>query len=388
MESKNYKHDIVVILISSFFYLSSPMLITPLITGYSESLGASAAMMGIIGGLMNICAFLCRPFVGNLADRISKYKLSFIGAGLMTISCIGYIIAWNPAFIIISRIVNGVGYSCCSVCMSTWMSNLLPRDKIGSGMGLYGTMNALGMAIAPAIGVSIYEKEGYSVAFLLATIFIALTVLGIQFVRDKGEPVPDDKTADKVPVRNLEIADKNVIHIAIIIMLFAIPYCATQSFLVSYIAARDVDVTVSLFFPLYALVVLVLRLSLRKLFDRKPFSFFMILSSASAVISITMLAMMKNNIFLFFAAAFMAGGYGIMCSVCQSNAILLAGKGRSGLANSTYYIGLDLGMSLGPIIGGILYGSVDIMYFYPILAITVPAGLIVCWLHRHKTAKS
>lgn len=30
------------------------MLVTPIITGYSESLGASAAMMGFIGGLMNI----------------------------------------------------------------------------------------------------------------------------------------------------------------------------------------------------------------------------------------------------------------------------------------------------------------------------------------------
>lgn len=63
MESKSCKHDIILILISSFFYLSSPMLVTPLITGYSESLGSSAAMMGIIGGLMNICAF----FVGLLS---------------------------------------------------------------------------------------------------------------------------------------------------------------------------------------------------------------------------------------------------------------------------------------------------------------------------------
>lgn len=39
-----------------------------------------------------------------------------------------------------------------------------------------------------------------------------------------------------------------------------------------------------------------------------------------------------------YAALFMAGGYGIMCSVCQSTAILLAGPEHRGLANSTYYI--------------------------------------------------
>lgn len=388
MENKVCKHDIILILISSFFYMSSPMLVTPLITGYSESLGASAAMMGIIGGLMNICSLICRPFVGNLADKISKYKLTFIGAGLMAVACIGYILAQNPTFIIASRIVNGIGYSCCSVCMSTWLSNLLPKEKIGSGMGLYGTMNALGMAIAPAIGVSMYQRVGYKIAFVVATAFAVLTVLLIQFIYDKGEPVLPEKIVNTEAHQKLEIVDKKVIPVAIIIMLFAIPYCATQSFLVRYIAVRKLNVIVSLFFPLYAAILLVLRLSLRNLFDKKPFSFFMVLSSASALISIAILATMKNNIFMFFAAAFMAGGYGIMCSVCQSKAILLAGEEKRGLANSTYYIGLDLGMSLGPIIGGMLYGNVNIIYFYPILAITVPIGLLVHWLNRCKAMRA
>lgn len=380
--------DIILILAASFFYLSSPMLVTPLITGFSESLGANSLLMGIIGGLMNICALFCRPIVGNFADRISKYKLSFIGAALMAVSCLGYMTASHPGFVMAARIINGIGYSCCSVCMSTWMSGLLPKEKIGSGMGLYGTMNALGMAVAPAIGVSMYNKLGYRIAFFVAAAFAVLTIIIIQFVYDKGEPVQlSDKKESLHFSGKLELVDKKVIPIAIIIMLFAIPYCATQSFLVSYVAARQLSVTVSLFFPLYAAILLMLRLTLRNLFDKKPFSFFMILSSLSALIGISLLAVMKSNLSMFFAAAFIAGGYGIMCSVCQATAILLAGEERRGLANSTYYIGLDLGMSLGPIIGGILYGNVDIRYFYPILALTVPLGIVVFWIYNKKTER-
>ena len=61
-----------------------------------------------------------------------------------------------------------------------------------------------------------------------------------------------------------------------------------------------------------------------------------------------------------------------MSSVCQSTAILLAGKEKRGLANSTYYIGLDLGMALGPMIGGVLYGQLDIALFYPALLMAAP----------------
>ena len=100
--------DMILILAASFFYFASPMLVTPLITGFAESVGASAALMGMIGGLMNLCALFCRPIAGNLADKISKYKLSFLGAGLMALSCLGYMAALEPLLIAISRVVNGI----------------------------------------------------------------------------------------------------------------------------------------------------------------------------------------------------------------------------------------------------------------------------------------
>lgn len=384
MKSKLYSRDILFILIASFFYFASPMLVTPLITGFSGSLGASAALMGTIGGLMNLCALFCRPFVGNLADRLSKYKVSFAGGLLQMIACLGYIFAVSPAMIVAARIVNGVGFACCSVCMSTWMSNMLPKEKIGSGMGLYGTMNALAMAAAPAIGIRVYQTIGHRAAFVLAMIFALLTAVIIQFVKDKGLPVEQGSREKSSSSRSLQICDRKVIPIALIIMLFSIPYCATQSFLVTYTETRQINVAVSWFFPLYAIALLVLRLSLKSLFDRLPFKVFLLAGSACAAAGILFLAFMRNNLEMLLAAIFMAGGYGIMCSVCQSTAILLAGEARRGLANSTYYIGLDLGMALGPVIGGFLMGSVDVHWFYPVLLVTVPAAILVCWLSNLK----
>jgi len=338
MKQRVYTKDIILVLAASFFYMSSPMLVTPLITGFSSDLGTDAALMGMIGGIMYLCSLLCRPIAGNLADKLSKYKLAFVGAGLMLLACVGYIAAPNPAVVVAARIVNGIGFACCSVCMSTWVSNMLPRDKIGSGMGVYGAINALGMAVAPAIGVSIYQAIGYRPAFAVAASFSLLTVVIIQFVKDKGEPEPSIRTEEK---RRLQVIDKNVLPVALIVMLFTIPYCATQSFLVSYAEVRGLSVNISFFFPAYAAVLLILRFSLKNLFDKLPFVVFLLGSSICAAGAIISLSVMQSNAGMFIAAAFMAGGYGIMCSVCQSTAILLAGEGRRGLANSTYYVGLD-----------------------------------------------
>ena len=387
MRQKIYSKDIILVLAASFFYMASPMLVTPLITGFTESIGASAALMGLVGGMMNLVSLFCRPIAGNLADRVSKYKLSFAGAVFMTLACVGYIFAPNEAVVVIARIINGFGFACCSVCMATWMSNMLPKEKIGSGMGFYGTMNALAMAVAPAIGVSAYQAFGYRVILVV-----------IRFVGDKGEPENMNAerndteragaersdaentgagSADVKQKRRLELIDVRVIPIALIIMLFAIPYCATQSFLVTYAEVRGLNVSVSLFFPAYAVVLIVLRLSLRNLFDKLPFHVFLIASALSELLAILFLTIMKNNTVMLLASCFLAGGYGIMSSVCQSTAILLAGKEKRGLANSTYYIGLDLGMTLGPVIGGALYGGLDIGWFYPVLMVTMPLAGVV-----------
>lgn len=383
MITKLLTRDISLILAASFFYMACPMMVTPLIAGFSESLGASAVLMGLVGGMMNVVSLCCRPFVGNLADKISKYRLSTIGSLLMIVACVGYIVAPTPAVVVLARIINGVGFSLCSVCMATWISSLLPKERVGAGMGLYGTMNALAMAIAPALGIAVYGSLGYRAAFVLATVLAVAVVVTVQLVHDKGEVVRKSAPAKGCG----SFVARDVLPVAAIIMLFAIPYCATQSFLVSYIAARDLAVHAGWFFPLYAIILLVLRLSLADLFDKKPFVFFLAGSSVSALIAILLLAVMQNNLVLFVAAAFMAGGYGIMCSVCQSTAILLVGEEKRGLANSTYYIGFDLGMALGPIIGGFLYGHVPLAYFYPILAICVPASVLVYVLNRRRFRK-
>lgn len=89
------------------------------------------------------------------------------------------------------------------------------------------------------------------------------------------------------------------------------------------------------------------------------------------------------------AAALMAGGYGIMCTACQSTAILLARPGGRGLANGTYYIGIDLGMTLGPLCGGFLFGHAPLAWFYPAFLLTLPLILLVhalWWRRARKTA--
>ena len=356
------------------------MAVTPLITGFTGSLGASAAVMGLVGGLMNICSLCCRPFVGAVSDRIRKYTLSFAGAICLFLASVGYMVAWDPYIVMAARIVNGFGFALCSISLSTWFSLLLPKDHMGAGMGLYGTMNALAMAIAPAVGIFFYHHFGYGSAFFLSAVCAAVVLVMIQLVSAKDEKLP----AGRVTFVPGEFVDKGVLPVAFLIMVFTIPYCATQSFLVQYVQARGLPFSAAFFFPMYAVSLFGLRLGMRNCFDRLPFAFFFVTACVSTACTILLLAFMDALWEMLLAAVFMAGSYGIMCSVCQALAIVVATGGKRGLANSTYYIGIDLGMALGPVCGGILYGAVPIAWFYPALLLDLPLAAVVYWYGRRR----
>ncbi|MBN2922900.1 MAG: MFS transporter, partial [Bifidobacterium sp.] len=160
--------DVALIMAATFFYMTSSMMGTPIIAGFSQSLGASGALMGFLAGALSLSALICRPIAGNLSDRTSKRKLAVIGALIFLASNLGYYFVPNTAWLLAARILNGVGFACISVCLSTWLSMLLPISRMGAGMGLYGTMNALAQAVGPDLGIRASKAIGYRNTFLIA----------------------------------------------------------------------------------------------------------------------------------------------------------------------------------------------------------------------------
>ena len=383
--------DVALIMAATFFYMTSSMMGTPIIAGFSQSLGASGALMGFLAGALSLSALICRPIAGNLSDRTSKRKLAVIGALIFLASNLGYYFVPNTAWLLAARILNGVGFACISVCLSTWLSMLLPISRMGAGMGLYGTMNALAQAVGPDLGIRASKAFGYRNTFLIAVGLTCCIVICVLLIKDGGKPprarLGRQQGGERHHIRLDSLFEPRVIPIALIFMLFAIPYFANQSFIVDYANARHAHVIVSLFFPCYAITLLISRIVLRNWFDTKSFLFFMVTGTICQIVMLASLTVMRNNWFVMLAGLATVGAYGMMSSVTQARAVLIAGKARSGMANTTYYAGIDLGMFLGPLIGGFLYGGLPIIWFYPALLLTMPVAWIV-YAFAHRTIQS
>ncbi len=162
---------------ASFFFMFSTMFVNPLINGYAKELGASSAFAGIIVGIMSLAAMFLRPVAGNLTDKFSKYRLSFIGGTLIFVGVMGYVLTPSSGWLLLFRLINGTGYVLCTVCMTTWLAFLVPRQHVGEAMGFYGLMNALAMALAPAVSINIYQKIGYRTSLVASAVSALLYLL-------------------------------------------------------------------------------------------------------------------------------------------------------------------------------------------------------------------
>lgn len=369
-----YTKDVILVMIAAFLFMFSVMFINPLINGYAKSMGASGAFAGFIVGFMSIVAMFLRPIAGHLTDKFSKYRLAFIGGIFLFAGCLGYVLAPNSGSLLIFRALNGVGQVLATVCMTTWLAFLVPRQHVGEAMGFYGLMNALAMALAPAVSINVYHLLGYRHTMIIAATAALLMVIIIQFVGDHAKPAPIPKSAQ---THKFEIIQPNVLPVALLTTLFAIPYFTTQADIVTYVEQRGVPVAVGYYFLIYAVVLLAIRIGLKNYFDTVRFGVWFWVSLVTTGVYLVLLANMVNNWLMALAAAGMAIGYGLIYSVLQSTAMLLAPMNEQGLASATFFLGLDIGMMSGPIIGGFVDDILPVRYFYYPELILIPLALIV-----------
>lgn len=374
-----YTKDVILVMAASFFFMFSVMFVTPLINGYAISLGTSAIFAGIITGIMSVVSMFLRPVAGNLTDRFSKYSLSFIGGVLILIGVAGYCFSPSGNWLLLFRLINGTGFVLATVCMTTWLAFLVPRSHVGEAMGFYGLMNALAMALAPALAINLYKVIGYKSALWLAVLATILMIVSIQFVGNHAKPkIIQNKK------RKIKIIQKDAIPVAMLTTFFAIPYFITQADIVVYVERQRFSIAVGYFFVIYAIALLLIRIVLKKYFDLIRFGIWFWLSLISMILFLIIATFMVNNWLMGLAAIMLSIGYGVIYSVNQSTALMLAPMEEQGLASSTFYLGLDIGMAAGPMIGGVTAQNLAPNYFYPVLLVIVPIILIIYFVYSKK----
>jgi MFS family permease len=128
---------------------------------------------------------------GRLGDIIGRRQLLLHGIALFTVASVLCGIAPTLGLVVAARAVQGVGAAIMMALTMAMVGETVPKDRLGSAMGLLGTMSALGTALGPSAGGVLIAGFGWRALFLVgAPLGLLAFVLARRHLPDTAR-VPD-----------------------------------------------------------------------------------------------------------------------------------------------------------------------------------------------------
>lgn len=175
-EERLFRKDFVFIIIINFLVFLNHLAILATFPFYIEALGGSEAVAGMAVALFCVVSVVCRPFIGWMLDNGKRKMILAVGLFGMLLMPLGYLFLHTLVLAFVCRMVHGAALAFSNTSTATIATDSVPRSRFAEGMGIFGLATALATAVAPAIGLALMEKCGFSVLFLFGSLSIAIAL--------------------------------------------------------------------------------------------------------------------------------------------------------------------------------------------------------------------
>lgn len=367
--------------VSNFFAWLSYNMVTPVLTGYMETLGATLTVCGIVGGLFAFTSLLSRPVSGVLADRLNRKWLTVAFTIAMTVSLLIYAVVPSIPMIMVFRGIHGVAFGISSTAGLVLVTESAAESRMGEAISYYSVMSVASMAIGPGLGIWVSDLFGHQACMLVGTALLALASLAVLVFPYQGPALAEPEGAGGQK-RDAEAAggqkglrslvDVSLIDLSCMNASFTMLNGIVSTFLVTYAAPKAID-GVSVHFTLNAILLIALRILLAKQMNTWPLRKSLLPAFITGILTLAVIGTANSLALLLVAACFKAVAQGLGQPVLQTEAMRSVPPSRRGIASSTMYIGGDLGQAVGPMIGGGVadaagYGNMFLLCTIPLLA--------------------
>jgi EmrB/QacA subfamily drug resistance transporter len=119
----------------------------------------------VLAYLLSITALIVS--VGRLGDLMGRRRLLLIGIAVFTVASILCALAPNLWSLIAARALQGIGAAIMMALTMALVGGAVPKEQMGSAMGVLGTMSALGTCLGPTLGGVLIAQVGWQGIFLL-----------------------------------------------------------------------------------------------------------------------------------------------------------------------------------------------------------------------------
>jgi MFS family permease len=388
-ESKLWTKDFISISLSNFFlFLTFYILLVTLPIYALQEFHSSAAQAGLMTTVFLLSAILSRPLAGQWLERSGNKKvlvtalIIFAGASLL------YFFPKTAIGFLVIRLLHGVGFGMATTAVGTIVADLIPTARRGEGMGYFVMSTNMAMVIGPFVGLLAIQQWGANILFILSVIVaIASFITGLSVKLTKTEH--PDQAAVRSAFSFRSLFEASAVPIAIVGSFLAIVYSALLSFVSIYANEIHLENVSSLFFVVYAVVLLLSRPFTGRWLDQYGPNVITFPSIILFAIGMFILSKSGGAATFLLSAGMIGLGWGTLFPTFQTIAIQDAAPRKRGLATATFLSIYDTGIALGSFLVGLIAAKMDYSSLYFLCSFYILLGAVLYYfLHTNKQRSS
>ena len=360
----------------NFFLFLSFYALMPLLPFYlTQEYSADGTVVGLVLSCYMVSCILIRPYCGYLLDTMNRRTVYILAYLIFSAVFSAYALCATLWFFIILRIVHGASFGCATVSGGSLVTQVIPRSRLGEGIGYYGLANTISMCIGPLLGLYANNHLSFTIIFLLLT---ATGLIGTGMTLMVTIPPRNPPPVKKITAESLFI--KSGVVYSVIQILAYVTYGATTTYIAVFADQNLVGGLGGWYFTCMAIGLALSRPFAGKKVDTGNIASLVICGLALAItVSISLFSLhlfphyLRPGIFLT-TAFIQGGGYGVMHPAFNTIFVRLTDEKHRGAATSMFFTSNDLGIGIGVLAGGIISQLFD--GYFAIFGI----GAILCLL--------
>jgi MFS family permease len=131
--------------------------------------------------------------VGRLGDILGRRRLLLASIGIFLLASAACAVAPDLLALVAARAAQGLGAAGMMALSVASIGGTVAKDRLGSAMGLLGTMSAIGTALGPSLGGALIAWFGWP------SVFAFVAIAGVTALALSGWLIPADRPADHDP---------------------------------------------------------------------------------------------------------------------------------------------------------------------------------------------
>ncbi|MFZ5825045.1 MAG: MFS transporter [Bacillota bacterium] len=377
-----WNRDFTLLWVTNFLMATSFYFLLPTVPAFAtDILRADKSQVGYLIGIFTVAALAIRPLAGYLLDVRGRKAVYLGGLSLFALFVFSYQAASVFLLLLVVRFLHGLSWGVLTTGGSTVAADLLPGERRGEGLGYYGMTMTLAMAFGPLLGLQIAGDGLYGRLFFAAGALAAVAALMGALIR-----YPTVKPSG----RSLSVdsfLDRRVLPVAGIALVGMMSYGGVVSFLTLFTQERGLNA--GLFFLVYAVAMSIARPFAGRLLDRRGPTLTLSGGLLMLMAGFVVLGMTQTTPLFALAAVLLGVGNGNVFPTLQAMAINLVEPQRRGVASSTLFSGIDLGIGLGSTVLGWVADAAGLaaMYTASGLILLAPLAWFLLYVRRYYAGK-